>query len=74
MAASERAQSRDCIYIVFGCTWCPEQRFYILCLVVLKYPVPRAVAVKSGKIFQPLLVNRTAHIVAFCKKNFCNKT
>ena len=57
MPASERGESRDCIYIVFGCTC-----------------TTRAVAVKSGKIFQPLIVNRTAHIVAFCKKDFCNKT
>ena len=45
---------------------------YVLCLVVERlYMIVLgavAVAVKSGKIFQPLLVNRTAHIVAFCKK------
>ena len=74
------AESRDCIYIVFGCTKYSVPRaeiVYVLCLVVLGAEivyycslVPRAVAVKSGKIFQPLLVNRTAHKVAFCKTRF----
>ena len=62
MAASERAQSRDRICIVFGCTWCRD--------CIWLYSAPRAVTVKSGKIFQPLIVNRTAHIVAFCKTRF----